>query len=843
MYILYISIYNNKDFFCSKISLFSKTVTYLYIITKNIIIFAFSRYVYLRSWYNFFMDIYKNSLKALEFDKITEQLSAYAKCEQSRLLCLNLEPATDKDEIINLQTKTKEAKQILDIPSDIPIEFVADIEKLEQNSLLSYLTETELVDVAKTLRTSRLVRNFMNENCGLNSLLNTLARNLTAEKDLEEKIFSSFDENLEIKKDATPELKGLYASLRDTEKNIRGKVGELLSSQDFVKHLQESIYTTRDDRIVFQVKASDKSKINGIVHDVSATNKTFYIEPESIVPLNNKLRELQAQIHAECVRILAELTQQVKFHIPSLKKSEKILAEIDFHFAKARYAAKIKAVEPEISLDNKLLYLENMRHPLLIGAVKNIVTNNFDIGKDYKSIIITGSNTGGKTVTLKTVGLFILMARAGMFIPCTHAKIYPFKDVFADIGDAQNILQSLSTFSSHMKNIIEIVNRSSEDSFVLLDEICAGTDPIEGAVLAKSILEKLAQNNVFSTVTTHYGELKALEYSNPYFKNASVEFNTETLKPTYRLLIGIPGLSNAISISSDLGLDKSIIDNAREVLVNQKDPSILVVEKLQETQQKLNDALGKAEILKQEAELIKSDYEQKLNEVKNDKKKAIKDIKRKFDYELLQAKSEIKNILDEMRKEKSEKIARRSYSRLGKLEEGYHKNIGHHEDKENYGEIDWTKVKINDKLLLKDIHQLVTVLSLPNKKGELSVLMGSIKANMNIEKLAPYDEAYESKAPVYSPSKMNSFKLHKIDISNRLDLRGVRVEDALDKLDTYLDKASLANLSPVTIIHGHGTGAMKSAVRDYLSTSPYVAKFRPGEDNEGGDGVSVVDIK
>lgn len=789
------------------------------------------------------MDIIADSLKALEFDKIRELLSGYAKCAQSREMCLNLLPYETKEEVCRAQILTREAKAVLDIPSDIPIDYVADINAIENNSMISYLNEEELIDIAKTFRTSRLVRNFMNENTELNSQLNSIARNLTSDRELEEKIFSTFDENLEIRKDATPELKGLYASLRETEKNLRGKVGELLNSVDFVKHLQEAIYTTRDDRIVFQVKASDKSKVNGIVHDVSATYKSFYIEPESLVPLNNKLRETQSQIHAECVRILAELTQLVKFHFPSLKKSEKILAEIDFHFAKARYAVKIHAEEPEILHDKKEIILEKMKHPLLINTVENIVTNDFEIGRDFKSIVVTGSNTGGKTVTLKTIGLFVLMARAGLFLPCNLAKIYPFKKVFADIGDAQSILQSLSTFSSHMRNIIEIVEKSDNESLVLLDEICAGTDPIEGAVLARSILEKLASNEAFSVVTTHYGELKALEYQNPYFKNASVEFNTETLKPTYKLLLGIPGLSNAIAISANLGLDKSIIENAKNTLISQKDPSILVVEKLQATQQKLNDTLAQTETLKQEALTIKVDYEKKLAEVKNDKKKAIKDIKRKFDYELLNAKAEIKSVLDELRKEKSEKLARRSYSRLGKLEEGYLGKVEKHEDNEEYGVIDWNNVKVGDKLLLKDIHQIVTVLELPDKKGNIFVQMGAMKAKMKTDKLSPYDKSYEVKAPAYSPSKMNSFKLRKIDISNRLDLRGVRVEDALDQLDVYLDKASLANLSPVTVIHGHGTGAMKAAVRDYLSTSPYVAKFRPGEDNEGGDGVSVVDIK
>ena len=587
--------------------------------------------------------------------------------------------------------------------------------------------------------------------------------------------------------------------------------------------------------------ASSKSKVPGIVHDVSATSRTFFIEPEQIVPLNNKIRELKSKIHAECVKILSELTREVKSKIVEIKLSESLLAQIDFHFAKARYAVKLHAVEPELA-ENKILEIENMKHPLLIGTVEHVVANNFEIGKDYKSVVITGSNTGGKTVTIKTIGLFLLMTKAGLFLPCTVAKIHPFKKVFADIGDEQNILQSLSTFSSHMTSLIDILHNSDSDTFVILDEICAGTDPLEGAVLAECILEKFATKAVTSTITTHYGELKALEYVNPYFKNASVEFDTTTLRPTYKLLIGIPGLSNAISISSNLGLDADIVEKAKTILVSQKDPSIVVVEKLQETQQKLSQNLEEAEILKENSLTLKKEYEENLSEIKKDKKKTIKIIKDKFNYELLDAKAEIKSILEELRKEKSEKIARRAYARLAQLEQGYKNKIDEYEDKEKYETIDWSHVQPNDTLMLKELHQPVIVLSLPDRNNNVLVQMGNIRTKMKIDKLAPFDTRAQRKQNTYQPSKLESFELRKINISSTLDIRGYRVEDALDNLEFYLDKASLANLHEVQIIHGHGTGALKTAVRDYLATSPYVAKFRPGEDAEGGDGVSVVDL-
>ena len=564
------------------------------------------------------MDILEKSIKSLEYDKILENISGYAKTVQSKQLCLELKPLDDIVLIKRALQYTREAKSVLDIPNEIPIEYIADMTKIKANLNASYLSEEELIDVAKTLRTSRLIKKFLGDNLEENALLRELAQTLFADRDLEEKIFNTFDENLNVKSDATKELAGLYSALKDNEKNLRNTVSQLLTSPDFSKHLQENIYTTRDDRIVFQVTASSKNKVKGIVHDVSATDKTFYIEPEQIVPLNNRIREIKSNIHSEIIRILTALTNLVKENIQQLSHSEQNIAQIDFHFAKARYAVKLKAAEPEI-VTKKLLEFEKMRHPLL--NVENVVSNDFEIGKDYKSLIITGSNTGGKTVTIKTIGLFILMAKSGIFLPCLNAKIYPFSKVFADIGDSQSILQNLSTFSSHMTNIINILNMSDSKSFVILDEICAGTDPTEGAVLAKVILEKLAQKEVISAVTTHFGELKTLEYSNPYFKNASVEFDTQTLKPTYKLLLGIPGLSNAISIAQNLGLDSEIVKQARDLTVSSKDSTEIAVEKLQQTQMKLTQTLKESETVKSEYEALKQEYETSLEALKKDKKR------------------------------------------------------------------------------------------------------------------------------------------------------------------------------------------------------------------------------
>ena len=400
------------------------------------------------------MSIIQKSQKALEYDKILAELSKFAKTEQSKQLCLDLTPFVKADDIQAQIILTREAKDVLDLARDIPIDKIQNFKILRERN--EYFVEEELVDIAKTMRTSRIVRNFLKENLPFDASMQNLTNDLYSNKELEDRILDTFDDNFTVKQNANPDLKGLYASLRDTESNLKQRVQELMNSPEFQKHLQENIYTLRDDRIVFQVKASSKSKVGGIVHDVSATNKTFYVEPAQIVPINNKIREIKSKIYAEIIRILTALSNEVRREMDSLIHTENLLAQIDFHFAKARYAVKIQAIEPEVNIEKKIK-IDLMRHPLLIGHVEKIVENDFEIGETYRSVVITGSNTGGKTVALKTVGLFILMMKSGLFLPCAEAHIYPFEKVLADIGDEQSILQNLSTFSSHMKNVIDIL--------------------------------------------------------------------------------------------------------------------------------------------------------------------------------------------------------------------------------------------------------------------------------------------------------------------------------------------------------------------------------------------------
>ncbi|MBQ3311896.1 endonuclease MutS2 [bacterium] len=786
------------------------------------------------------MDIVKKSLTTLEFDKVLQNLVSYAKTKQSKILCETLEPETDFEKIQKSLRLTAEAKELVDKLLELPIEYLADLSNIDKNQLNFYLEEDELLNIAKSLRSARYVKNFIRENTVLTSELNTLSSEIQTNKELEDEIFEKFDETNKIKKDASAELARLYTSLKDTEQNLKSKINEFLSS--YSQYLQESIYTIRDNRIVFPVMASAKGKVSGIIHDSSATNKTIYVEPSDFVELNNKIRELKIKIKNEIVRILTHLTHLVKVNFDILKSNEEILALLDFHFAKARYAVKIKAIEPELTKE-KILKFEGIKHPLLIDRVSNIVTNDFSLGHEYTSIIITGSNTGGKTVTLKTIGLYVLMARAGMFLPCLSAKIYPFENILADIGDEQDLTQNLSTFSSHMNNIINILNIANSDTLVLLDEICAGTDPQEGVSLAEVILEDIVNKDAFSVITTHFAELKSLEYTNPKFKNACVEFDKQTLKPTYKLTIGIPGASNAIFIARNLGLDEELVEKAQISLNIHRDPSAVVIEKLQETQQKLSKNLSDVEHIKSTSQRIKDEYEIKLAELRRDKKKLIKSLESKFLGEFDNARLEIKEIINSLRNDTSEKNARRSYINLSHVENDIKNKIDNVLDKQLYDELIWDSIKVGDKVMIKELNQPVTIVSLPDKNDNLMVQMGLIKTKISKNQVAKLDTGLVKKPQLrlkYSP--LESFEFVRNNLSNKLDLRGYRVDDALECLETYLDRASVSNLTPVYIIHGHGTGALKSYIRDYVSTSPYVSKYRAGEESEGGDGVTVIDI-
>ncbi len=786
----------------------------------------------------------KSTEQILEFDKVLGYLSGYAVSNLGAQRCLNAQIYDDVNTIINQLLLTTQAKNILSKGLNIPLENIFDIDKtLNDAKKKLRLSEEEIINIARTLRTARLMRNFLDD-CSKDYLeLSQLKNSLFANKEFEDKIFNTFTPSYTVKEDATSELKRLYQTLRDTTQNVRACVSTLMQNSDFTSNLQDTVYTQRDGRTVFQVKAECKNKISGIVHDVSQSNQTYFIEPEILVGLNNKIREIEAQIRIETEKILKILSEEIGQYADEIYNSNLQLIELDFIFAKAKYSISFDGTSAKIS-DKKVINLKMMKNPVLIKSKDNIVENDFYIDENKNCMIITGSNTGGKTVVLKTVGLCVLMTKAGMHIPCYEAEIYPFKKVYADIGDEQSIVQNLSTFSAHMTNIVNIINHADSESLILPDEISAGTDPKEGASLAQAILEYLQKKGAFIVATTHYGELKSLAYLKSGFINASVEFNINTLEPTYKLLIGIPGASNAISIGQNLGLKEEIISNARETYFNEKDNTAKVLEELQKTQHELSDSKRIIEEKEENVKRLEQSLNDKLNEIKKEKKKNIHIYKKKYETSLDEAREEIKDILKQMREEKSEKIARRSFHRLAGIETAMRTGFRSDEDEiaEKYTPIDWQTAKIGDKVMITDLNQEVTILALPDKNKNVQIQMGQLKTKVKQNKLAVLNKnliKHEAKAKGIFKK---DFSIERRSISQTLDLRGYRCEEALDEIEAYLDKASLVNLSPVYIIHGHGTGALKQVIRDYLMNSPYVAKFRPGENAEGGDGVSVVDI-
>ena len=784
------------------------------------------------------------TLEILEFDKVLAYLSAYALSKLGAQRCLDAIVFEDINTIKNELTLTTQARTIINNAINVPLENIYDIEKsLEDAKKKLRLNEQEIIDIARTLRTSRLMRNFLDDNSKDFFELSQMRSTLFANKELEDKIFNTFTPSFTVKEDATPELKSLYQTLRDTNANVRTCVSSLLQNSDFTSNLQDTIYTQRDGRTVFQVKAECKNKVSGIVHDVSQSNLTFFIEPEILVGLNNKIRETEVQINIEIERILKVLSNEIGSYFEEIKTSNLQLIELDFIFAKAKYSASFDGVAAKIT-DKKQINLKMMKNPVLIKSKTEIVENDFFINKDKNCMIITGSNTGGKTVVIKTAGLCTLMTKAGLHIPCYEAEIYPFKKVFADIGDEQSIVQNLSTFSSHMTNIVNIINRADDETLILLDEIAAGTDPKEGASLAQSILEYLQKRGAFVITTTHYGELKSLAYLHNGFVNASVEFNIKTLQPTYKLLIGIPGASNAISIGKNLGLKDEIINNARDIYFNQKDNTAKVLEELQKTKQELSESKKVIEEKEENVRRLEQSLNDKLSEIKKDKKKSIHIYKKKYETSLDEAREEIKDILKQMREEKSEKIARRSFQRLANIETAMRSGFRKDEDEvaEKYTPINWETAKVGDKVMIMDLNQEVTILTLPDKNKNVQIQMGLMKTKIKQNKLAVLNKNLIKREAKAKGVYKSDFAIERRSISQTLDLRGYRVDEALDEIEAYLDKASLVNLSPVYIIHGHGTGALKQVIRDYLMHSPYVAKFRAGENAEGGDGVSVVDI-
>ena len=784
------------------------------------------------------------SLKVLEYYKIKEKIKSYTHTTAGKDIIDNLEPYTNVYEVREHLEETNEALLLLSRKGSAPFEGIYDVRSaIIRASKEASLMPMQLIRIAQMLRCARLFQNYVgNKTDELSSrVLEDICIGIVPIKKLEDEIFMAIISDEEISDRASSLLFSLRKSLKDKNASVKDKVTSLVRT--YARYLQESLYTIRGDRYVIPVKIEHKGSVPGIVHDQSSSGATLFIEPMSLVNLNNEIKEIMLREKAEVERILEELSYKIYENINIVSNNANIVWELDFIFAKAGYALEINAIIPKVNEDG-IIDITEARHPLIDPKV--VVPSNIYLGGEFTSLVITGPNTGGKTVTLKTVGLIQLMAMSGILIPAREGSMVSFFDeIFADIGDEQSIEQSLSTFSSHMTNIVNIIAKADIKSLALFDELGAGTDPTEGAALAVSILENLRARGTKVVATTHYSELKGYALRTSGVENASVEFNVDTLSPTYRLIIGVPGKSNAFEISKRLGLPDYIIKSARENISKETLEFEELVQSLQEKSIKVERDARESEALKLEASKLKDKYQEKLYKLENIRENAMYEAQREAKRLIRNAKEESDVILKNMRE--LEKLGYSSEARQ-MLEEERKKiknkldSIEIHVEKNNETLGEKVKnVKQGEEVYLPSLNQKVIVISKPDKKGEVQVQAGIMKINVKVEDLRVSKLSQEDKKK--AKIKKREMKLNLSNVSTSVDLRGMDSEEAIFTVDKYLDEACLGGLKEVTIIHGKGTGVLRKSITDMLKRHGHVKAYRLGNYGEGGSGVTVAEIK
>ena len=783
----------------------------------------------------------EKSLRILEFNKIKDKIKKYARTNAGKEKISDLAPYDNVYEINNKLDETNEALEVILDKGNPPLEGLFDIhEGVERARKGGTLTPEQLLKIGSTLRAARNMKEFFKREDFEKAYerLEDLAYILTPVKNLEDDIERSIVSEEEISDKASATLYNIRRSLKEKNSSVREKISSIVRSHS--KYLQDDLYTMRGDRYVIPVKSEYKSAVPGIVHDQSSTGATFFIEPMSLVNLNNEIRELVLKEKAEIDRILAELSFKVKENSEQCLSNFKMLVEFDFIFAKARYGERLNAVRPLIREDGRF-NIYSGRHPMIDDD--KVVPSDVYIGEDFDTLMITGPNTGGKTVTIKMVGLLHIMGLSGLLIPARdNSSLSFFTEVFAEIGDEQSIEQNLSTFSSHMTNIVEIMKYVDDKSLVLFDEIGSGTDPAEGAALAISIIETLRSRKSRIIATTHYSELKAYALKTDGVENASVEFDIETLRPTYRLLIGVPGKSNAFEISKRLGLVEGVIKRAKAYMSEENLQFENLIRDLQEKSIVAKKEAREASALKKEAEELKLRYEDKLQKLEKARDKAYMDARHEAKEIIANAKEEADEILKAMRALEKMGIEGGGRARLEeerkKLKDSLeHKEKGLHNMKENEGE-PITNVTLGMEAFLPSLNQTVVIISMPDNRGDVQVEAGIMKINVKLKDLRKTKVTKQEKV-----KKKREVKLNLSNIESRVDLRGMDSEEACYKTDKYLDDAYRANLGEVTIVHGKGTGVLRNAITAMLKRHPHVKSFRLGVYGEGGDGVTVVELK
>ncbi|WP_379965572.1 endonuclease MutS2 [Ectobacillus sp. sgz5001026] len=783
----------------------------------------------------------ERTLRILEYDKVKEQLLEHVSCSLGRDKVIQLLPTTDFEEVQYLQETTEEGVFVLRLKGHAPLGGVTDIRpNVKRAKIGSMLHPSELLDISTTMYGSRQMKGFIEdvvENDEELPILLSLAARLTSLFDLEKEINNCIGDGGEVVDSASEKLRGIRQQMRLAESRIREKLEGMIRSSNASKRLSDTIVTIRNDRYVIPVKQEYRTVYGGIVHDQSASGQTLFIEPQVVVDLNNTLQEARVKEKQEIERILLMLTDRVAEVADIILENVEVLAEFDFVFAKAAYAKRLKATKPKLN-NERYLKLYKARHPLIPQDV--VVANDIILGTDYTTIVITGPNTGGKTVTLKTVGICVLMAQSGLQIPALdESEICIFQDVFADIGDEQSIEQSLSTFSSHMVNIVSILEQADYDSLVLFDELGAGTDPQEGAALAISILDEVYKRGTRVIATTHYPELKAYGYNRDRVVNASVEFDVNTLSPTYKLLLGVPGRSNAFEISKRLGLVDRVIDHAREHISAESNKVENMIVKLEESKKNAEKEWKEAEEFRKESEKLHKELQRQILTFHEERDEMFLKAQLEAEEKVEAAKKEAETIIRELRLLRKEQLA----------------NVKEHELIDAKSRLDHaaptliTKKKAEKKQGSKRVLRSgdeVKVLTF-GQKGQLLDQVSDKEWNVQIGilkmKVKEADMEYLSTPKQVEKRSLAMVKGKDYHVKLELDLRGERYEDAMERVEKYLDDAMLASYPRVSIIHGKGTGALRQGVQEKLKKHRGVKTFRYGEMGEGGLGVTIVELK
>lgn len=782
----------------------------------------------------------KRVLKTLEYDKILAMLKERASCCISRELVDTMEPSGDFDTVERELKLTAEAETLFYKTGRSPVDDFPDMRHcLERMHAALFLSTGELLGIASCLKAARIAKDILANEVGEESYLYNLAGLLITHRSAEEEINRCIINEDEIFDGASPALARIRRAMRLANEKVREKLNSMIRSTAYQKYLQEPIITIRNGRFVIPVKQEYRQQVPGLIHDQSSSGATLFIEPSAVVELGNEYKKLLAEEADEIERILTELTAMLAPYADEIREDLNIMGQIDLVFAKAKLSRELNAVMPRLNRNNYVRIVRG-RHPLI--PADRVVPIDIWIGSDYRSLIITGPNTGGKTVTLKIVGLFALMVQSGIFVPANEGSEFPvFEHIYADIGDEQSIEQSLSTFSSHMKNIVGILNKADENSLVLLDELGAGTDPIEGAALAMSILEELNDRHCICVSTTHYSEIKAFAMTHEGMENASMEFDIDRLCPTYRLYIGIPGKSNAFEISSRLGLPNGIIDKAKGFLKGEDVRFEDIISSAQSQHRIAEEERKMAEEARAELEKLRADAERerrKLDEDRNrlqakakeDAKRIVADTKREMEKLIV----EIRSIKD-IDRSAADRVIQAARDTLRATETAVN-------EKEAIKKEDNTKppktVRAGDTVNIVTLDQKATVLSAPDSKGEVMVQAGVMKLNVKLKDIRLIEEK-KAAAPTSGKVGLGAGK----QVGLELDVRGMLVDEANIIVDRYLDDAYNAGLSEVNIIHGKGTGALRAGVQAFLKRHPLVKGYRMGSYGEGDAGVTVVTLK